>query len=163
MILVIVFFTALLLTSIGLLLATVTVHRAGQMLALLVVFLCVLIAEFTCAGFCLGSILYSEMGSDTDAILFTGCFIAVGASCIVIFIRAAAARIAPVTENRSTPLRWCMFAQQLLWIVVMTILLLWYGDVDPINFAMMVLGGYWLAMGTLTLGESPELSPRCSA
>lgn len=160
MILVIVFFTALLLTSIGLLLATVTVHRAGQMLALLAVFICVLIAEFTCAGFCIGNILNSEMGSDTDAILFTGCFIAVGASCIAIFIRAAAARIAPVTENRSTPLRWCMFAQQLLWIVVMTVLLLWYGEVDPMNFAMMVLGGYWLTMGTLMLGESPELSPR---
>ena len=160
MILVIIFFTALLVSAVGLLLATVTVNRAGQMLSLLAVFACVLFAEFTCAGFCIGNILFSEMGSSEDAILFLCCFIAIGTSCIVIFVRAAAARIAPVTENRSTPLRWCMFGQQLLWIVVMTVLLLWYGDSDPVNFGIMVLGGYWLAMGTLMLGESPELSPR---
>ena len=160
MILVIVFFAALLVTAIALLLATVTVNRAGQMLSLLAVFICVLFAEFMCAGFCLGNILFSEMGSDTDAILFLVLFVIMGLSCIAIFIRAAAARIAPVTENRSTPLRVCMFVQQLLWVAVMTTLLLWYGEADPVNFGMMVLGGYWLAMGTLMLGESPELSPR---
>ena len=160
MILVIVFFTALLVTALALLLATVTNNRAGQMLSLLAVFVCVVFAEFMCAGFCLGSILSSEMGSDSDAILFLVLFIIMGLSCIAIFIRAAAARIAPVTENRSTPLRVCMFVQQLLWVAVMVTLLLWYGESDPVNFGIMILGGYWLGMGTLMLGESPELSPR---
>ncbi len=156
----IVFFTALLITSFALMLATLAPHRAGQTLALLGVLAVIFFAEITCAAFCLDGVLNGNMGAETESIMFTILFIIVGASCIVVFIKAAAARIAPVTENKSTGLRWCMFTQQLLWIATIAYLVLWYRDLEVLNFGVMVVGGYWLVMGTLMLSESPELSPR---
>ena len=160
MLILIVFFTALLVTSFSLMLATIAPHRAGQTLAMLGVLAVIFFAEFMCGIFCLEAVLFSSMGADIEAIMFTAMFMIIGTSCIAVFIRAAAARIAPVTENRSTRLRWCMFAQQLLWIAVIAFLVLWYKDVEVLNFGTMVVGGYWLIMGTLMLSESPELSPR---
>ncbi len=160
MLLAIVFFTALLVTSFSLMLATLAPTRAMQTLALLGVLAVIVFAEFLCAGFSLNAVIDYDMGSDPDAIMFTLMYLIVGASCAAIFIKAAAARIAPVTENRSTGLRWSMFIQQLLWIATIAFLGLWYDDGEVLNFGMMVLGGYWLVMGTLMLSESPELSPR---
>jgi hypothetical protein len=156
----IVFFTALLVTSFSLMLATLAPNRAGQTLALLGVIGVVIFAEFICAVFCLDGILIERFGNSVETMMFTAMFMIVGGSCIVIFVKAAAARIAPVTENRSTGLRWCMFAQQLLWIATIAFLALWYEDTEVLNFGTMIVGGYWLVMGTLTLSESPELSPR---
>ena len=160
MLIAIVFFTALLVTSFSLTLATFAPHRAGQTLALLGLIAVIIFAEFLCAAFCLDGILYERVGNGVETMMFTAMFMIVGGSCIVMFVKAAAARIAPVTENRSTGLRWCMFAQQLLWIAVIAFLALWYEDTEVLNFGTMVVGGYWLVMGTLTLSESPELSPR---
>ncbi len=156
----IIFFTALLVTSFSLMLATLAPHRAGQTLALLGVIGVVIFAEFLCAAFCLDGILSERFGNRAETVMFTAMFMIVGGSCIAIFVKAAAARIGPVTENRSTGLRWCMFAQQLLWIAVIAFLALWYEDNEVLNFGTMIVGGYWLLMGTLTLSESPELSPR---
>ena len=95
---------------------------------------------------------------------FTAVFTLVALSFVFLFLRAAGASIAPVTENRSTRLRWIMFVQQLMWIGAMSTVVLWYendnGRNFMINFANTALTGYWLLMGTLMLAESPELSPR---
>ncbi len=155
-----VFFTALLLTTFSLMLATLAPNRAGQTLALLAVLAVLVFGEFFCAAFCLDVVLSARMGDQVEVIIFSVIFLVVGGSCMAIFVRAAAARIAPVTENRSTALRWTMFAQQLLWIATIVFLVLWYEELEVLNFGIMVIGGYWLVMGTLMLGESPELSPR---
>ncbi len=156
----IVFFTALLLTTFSLMLATLAVNRAGQTFALLAVVAVLVFAEFLCGAFCMEVVLGGDLGADADVIIFTGVFLLVGGSCMAVFVMAAAARIAPVTENRSTGLRWCMFGQQLLWVAVITFIAMWYEELDPLNFGIMIVGGYWLVMGTLMLSESPELSPR---
>ncbi|MFK8114162.1 MAG: ABC transporter permease [Rubripirellula sp.] len=156
----IVFFTALIITSFALMLATLGQNRAIQTLSMLGVLAVIFFAELICFAFCVEGLLQYRMGSDMDSVMFTLVFIIIGLSCVVVFVKAAAARIAPVTENRSTGLRWCMFAQQLLWMATIAHLALWYDDFEPINFGMMVLGGYWLVMGTLMLSESSELSPR---
>lgn len=155
-----VFFTATLLTTFSLMLATLAPNRAGQTLALIVVIGVLLFGEFMCAAFCLDVVLMDRMGDQIDAVIFSIVFLVIGGSCMAMFIRAAAARIAPVTENRSTGLRWTMFLQQLLWIGSITFLVLWYEEGEVLNFGTMILGGYWLVMGTLMLSESPELSPR---
>lgn len=160
MMLAIIFFTAMITTSAALLMATMAPTRALQTLTILAVIGVILLAEIFCAAFCLSAVLGQDLGADAAAIMFTILTIIVGTSCIVIFIKAAAARIAPVSENRSTGLRWCMFAQSLLWVGTITLVAIWYQDLEPINFGMMILGGYWLGMGTLMLSESPELSPR---
>ncbi len=156
----IVFFTALLLTTFGLMFATLAFNRASQTLALLAVLSALVFAEFLCGAFCMEVVLGRGLGSQADMIIFMGVFVSVGASCMVIFVRAAAARIAPVTENRSTGLRRSMYAQQLIWVAVIAFMVLWYEDHDILNFGIMVIGGYWLLMGTLMLSESSQLSPR---
>ncbi len=168
MMVLVVFFTALLVTTFGLLIATLATHRAWQVVALLGVLAVVVLAQFMCGAFCLDAILDEDAGSLPEAWLFTGVFGVVGAGCMVLFIKAAAARIAPVTENRSTGLRWSMFVLQLLWVFAIMFIPLYYAteaeynyiDAEPINFGMIVVCGFWLLMGTLMLTESPELSPR---
>lgn len=160
MVLLVVFVNSLLLTSFALMLATLAPHRMGQTMLLLSLIAVIFIAEFTCAGFCLFGILDENAGSDPASIMMTAVFTLVSASCIAVFLKAAAARVAPVSENRATGLRWCMFAQQLIWIGAIAVISQWYGDPEVLNFGIMVVGGYWLLMGTLMLAESPELSPR---
>ncbi|QEG40294.1 ABC transporter permease [Roseimaritima ulvae] len=167
MMVLVIFFAAMLVTTFGLLIATLASHRAWQVVALLGVLAVVVGAQFLCGAFCLEAILEEDAGSIPEAWLFTGVFGLVGAGCMVLFVKAAAARIAPVTENRSTGLRWSMFALQLLWVFAIVFIPLYYAsteysyiDAEPINFGMMVVCGYWLLMGSLMLAESPELSPR---
>lgn len=156
----IVFFTAMLLTTFSLMLATLAPNRAGQTLALLAVLAVLVFAEFLCGAYCMEVVLGGSMGDELDAIIFTTITLLVGVSCMFVFVKAAAARIGPVTENRSSGLRWSMFWQQLLWVAVIEFLVLWYEDAEPLNFGVMIVGMYWLVMGTLMLSESPELSPR---
>ena len=155
---IVIFFTALLVTSASLMLATLTPNRAGQTLALLATIALIFFAEILCAAFSLDGIL--RRGVSLDELLFIALFIIVGASCIALFVKVAAARIAPVTENRSTGLRYLMFVQQLIWAGTIGLLVLYDEDADVLNFGNMVIGGYWLLMGTFMLAESPELSPR---
>ncbi|MEM1069165.1 MAG: ABC transporter permease [Planctomycetota bacterium] len=160
MMIIVVFFTALLVTSACLMLATLAPSRAGQTLALLAALGLIVFAEFLCGAFNMEVILRQGLGSDSEGLLFTSIFVVIGASCIAVFLKAAAARIAPVTENRSTGLRYLMLLQQLLWCGSMALIILWYEDLEVLNFSNMVIAGYWLLMGSIMLAESPELSPR---
>jgi hypothetical protein len=157
---VVVFMTALLVTSLALLMATLAPNRAGQTLATLAVVAVIVFAEFLCGAFCMGPVLYAGFQDFSDMVVGTFVFVLLGLSCVVLFIRAAAARIAPVTENRSTGLRWIMFGQQLLWIAVIGFLADMYEERNLLSFGAMIVCCYWLLMGTLMLGESSLLSPR---
>lgn len=156
----IVFMTALLVTSLALLMATLAPNRAGQTLATLAVVAVIVFAEFVCGAFCMGPILYTGFQDFGDMITGAFVYFLLGMSWVVLLIRAAAARIAPVTENRSTGLRWIMFGQQLLWIAIIGFLADAYQERSLLSFGALVVCGYWLFMGTLMLGESSELSPR---
>jgi hypothetical protein len=151
------FFTALLVTCFSLMLSTLAFSRTGQTLALLVVLAVIFFSEIGCFAFCVDGLFQSD---DDDIYLGLAIYVVVGVSCMVMFVKAAAARIAPVSENRSSGLRRTMFVQQLVWMAVMAILSMWYDDYESINFGSMVLAGYWLVMGALMMAESPELSPR---
>lgn len=160
MLILIVFMTALLVTSVALMLATLAPHRAGQTLATLAVVGVILVAQLTCGTFCMGPILYTGFQDITGLIIATGIYMLISLSSVVLLIKAAAARIAPVTENRSTGLRWCMFNQQLLWIAVIGSLVEYYDVRQILGFGAIIASIYWLLMGTLMLSESRELSPR---
>ena len=152
--------TSLLVTTLALMLATIAPSRAGQTMSLLMTLAVITFAEFLCGAVCLELAL--NAGNTLDSEIFAGMviFIVISISCMAIFVKAAAARIAPVTENRSTGLRYLMFLQQVLWVGCIGLLALLYRDFDVVTFGHVVLGGYWLLMGTLMLAESPELSPR---
>jgi hypothetical protein len=156
---VVIFFTALVVTAAALMMATLTEKRAGQTLALLATIFVVFIAEIWCAAFCLDAIL--RRGVDSEELVLTGLFVIVGLSCVALFVKVAASRIAPVTENRSTGLRYLMFLQQLIWAGSIGLIFLFLdGDEDLVSIGNLVIGTYWLLMGTFMLAESPELSPR---
>ncbi len=151
------FFSALLVTAFSLLLSTLAFNRAGQTIALLIVLGVILVAEISSFVFCINGLLFAN---DEDLLMMLSVYIIVGLTCLVLFVQAAAARIAPISENRSTGLRRTMFVQQLVWMSVTAGLSLKYDEVEPTSFASMILAGYWLITGTLMMAESSELSPR---
>lgn len=155
-----VFLGSLLLTTFGLLLSTIAATRATQMLTLLVLLATCFIAECSMAVFVFNAVFTQELVWDLESFAFTALFGCVVLSFLVLFVKAAAARIAPVTENRSTPLRVIMFLQQLLWVAVIVTFAFWDEDDDVLMVGCLMLGAYWLLMGTLMLGESVDLSPR---
>jgi hypothetical protein len=152
--------TSLLVTTLALMLATIAPSRTGQTMSLLMTLAVIIFSEFLCGAVCLEMALYAGNTLDSDMVAGLAIFIVISVSCMAIFIKAAAARIAPVTENRSTVLRYLMFLQQVLWVGCIGTMGLLYSDNDVFNLGYVVMGGYWLLMGTLMLAESPELSPR---
>jgi hypothetical protein len=85
----------------------------------------------------------------------------VGASFLVLFLEAAAARLRFAAANRSTTLRWIMLGQQLLFVGWMAAALSQAPPGDSIWRAFFTLmGGYWALMGFLLTSELGELSPR---
>ncbi len=160
LLLAIVFVSSLVLTSFALMLATIASGRVGQTMILLVLIVVIFLVELFCAILCLDGLLSENWGADAEVIMMTVVCFLISASCAVVFLKAAAARVAPITENRSTGLRWCMFIQQLLWVGSIAGIAMTFKDPDVLNFGTMIVGGYWLLMGMLTLSESPELSPR---
>lgn len=155
-----VFGVAFLLTTLALMMATLTTIRAVQTFTLLGLVGIAVIAQFTCGAFAFEVILGDRLPLDAEALLNTSYFYAVGLSFAAMFLMAAASRIAPVTENRSTRLRWMMLAQTLIWITVMVMASMYYESLEPINACSTFVALYWLIVGTLMLGESSELSPR---
>ena len=161
MLIVIVFFTALLITSFSLMLATVTPHRAGQTLAMLGLLAVIFFAEILCAAFCLDGVLNDNLGADVeDNPVHDHVH---GGRCIMhgrvhqsggrqdcsrhreSFDRIALVHVcSAVAMDRHDRLSWSFGTKTL----------------EVLNFGTMVVGGYWLVMGTLMLSESPELSPR---
>ena len=151
---------SLLVTTIALMLATVTPSRAGQTMSLLMTMAVILLAEFICGVIVLESMLISNDTLTLEVWVVLGNCTVISISCMALFVKAAAARIAPITENRSTGLRYLMFLQQMLWVGCIGMMALISRDSEVVVFGIVVLGGYWLLMGTLMLAESPELSPR---
>ena len=151
---------SLLVTTIALMLATVAPSRAGQTMSLLMTMAVILLAEFICGVIVLESMLISNDTLTLEVWVVLGNCTVISISCMALFVKAAAARIAPITENRSTGLRYLMFLQQMLWVGCIGMMALISRDSEVVVFGIVVLGGYWLLMGTLMLAESPELSPR---
>ncbi|WP_428304088.1 ABC transporter permease [Lacipirellula sp.] len=82
---------------------------------------------------------------------------------------AAAAQVAFVSENRSTPLRWWMMGHQACLVGALGGLAVAVRSEDPVapqlGNALMIIGctfgaGYWYLMGSLMTGEWPHLSRR---
>ena len=151
---------SLLVTTIALMLATVAPSRAGQTMSLLMTMAVILLAEFICGVIVLESMLISNDTLTLEVWVVLGNCTVISISCMALFVKAAAARIAPITENRSTGLRYLMYLQQMLWVGCIGMMALISRDSEVVVFGIVVLGGYWLLMGTLMLAESPELSPR---
>ena len=154
-----IFFVATFLTTVGLMLATLCANRFAGLFMLVAMLGLVVTAEFACAAFYFDELIRGRFYWTGEVVLYVGLFGSIAISSMVLFVKSAAARIAPVTENRSTPLRRIMFAQQLLWVGTIATLALREGS-EAIVVGQIFLATYWLLMGALMLAESPEMSVR---
>ena len=154
---VIAFVVATVLTSFALALSTVAKGRTLQTFLLVGLVALIVMVEFTCCGLVFDAVIPGRWSGTWFG--FTSGF-GMALSFVVLFLAAAAASIAPMTENRSTRLRAIMFGQQILWIVTMCYVAWSTEEVEFINAGLMFLAIYWYFAGTLMLGESNEMSPR---
>jgi hypothetical protein len=142
-------------------LGATSTNKLARLFALLLLLGAITWSEFVCGMVCIGGILQQEFSIfGTDELEIFGIVLVLGGSFIVLFLLAAMSRIAPVVENRSTKLRACMFVQQLLWVMAMVAMAIMAKKSEVLAFGIVILGGYWIVMGTMMLAESAELSPR---
>lgn len=153
----IVFITAMLLTSVGLLLSTLAKGRTLQTFLLVGLVALIVLVEIIICSFVFSALFNEQWGGNSLA-FFASILLMVG--FIVLFLASAAARIAPVTENRSTRLRVILFVLQTHWIVLMSYLAWINESTEELNMAMLLLGTSWFFVGLFLCGETWELSPR---
>ncbi|MEM9828071.1 MAG: hypothetical protein AAF958_15880 [Planctomycetota bacterium] len=132
----------------------------GQSFITIVLIISIIIVQWTVAAICLGGVLAANMSGEIEAWFATAAIVAMLLTFVVQFMMVAAAQIAPVTENRSTPIRKWMLFQQALWLTVSLGACVYYEAYEPMNFALFVATTFWLFVGTILLAENPELSPR---
>jgi hypothetical protein len=79
----------------------------------------------------------------------------------MLFLWAAGAQISFPSDNRSTRMRYIMFLHQATFIGWMTYFVFAFGNEPEIGVFMMITGAiYWALLGSLLIGEYPQLSPR---
>ncbi len=150
------------LSMFGLLLATLSRQRYGQ-LVLTVCFVVLLVYLFGTAQFLAAELVRS--GFELYAVpefwimnLFGAAFYA---TTIALAYLAAAATITFATENRSTPLRIAMLVQQAVLVGWLAWLWINSGYESVLVLALAILSGcYWFAMGAMLGGEQAQMSRR---
>ncbi|TWU03708.1 ABC transporter permease [Neorhodopirellula pilleata] len=160
MVLVAVLMAGFFLSAFALMIAPLMTGFVGQSFAMVGLVAVIVFVQFIVAMICLAGIIGENLAATREAWMFTGLTSLMTLTFVVLFLKAAAAQIAPVTENRSTSIRYWMLCQQTMWIVTIISVSIYYDDFEPINFGSLVLAAYWLVAGTIFLVEPRELSPR---
>lgn len=155
-----VFLGSLGLSLVGLVVATATPERHWQVV--LSVFLIAGLGLAFWLGCMLAFFLLSEAipFQDWEFWLGMAAFLTGYASYFALLFCAASAQLTFSTDNRSTPLRVVMLAQQVLFTGWMAAPLFLYGDFVPVMIYMVFAGVHWYFMGACMIGESGELSER---
>lgn len=150
------------LTAIALMLAPLMPGFLGQAISLLVLIGFVTITQFTLFSVVAYGVLDSDASTTMVGWVVFSMVSLVALSFVVLSLMIAAAKIAPVTENRSTPIRLWVLVQTATWIVGMTVIVLTFnsGEDEGFSIFIWILAAYWLLVGTVLLSETRELSPR---
>ncbi|MEO1615384.1 MAG: hypothetical protein AAFV88_06015 [Planctomycetota bacterium] len=148
---------SVLLASFALMLSTVAMGRSSQTFLLVGLVAVIVFCLFVCSGFVFNVVFSDDLGGEWLVLVLA---LVMAASFVVLFLAAAAARIAPITENRSTRMRAIMFVQQVIWVTLFSYLSWSSGETEYLNVGMIFMVLYWLLIGVLICGESWELSPR---
>lgn len=157
-------------TMTALLLATISRERHWQMVlsVLLIVGLC--LGFFISCGLSqalLSWTAYFSFSEDPEFWIAHAACATAYVSYFIMFYLAAATQLTFASDNRSTPLRICVFVQQLLltgWFAYMIWDMATQRQIGVIGEAMLVYltmsAIHWFVMGSFMTGESPHLSPR---
>ncbi len=156
------FFASLLLSAIGLLVATVTHFRHVQMLLSVLLLLGLVFVTVTWCSW-MGVIIGEGAAIPyDDADFWVGHLAGLmgHVSYMVLFVLTAAAQLSFASDNRSTRLRVVMVVQQLL--ITGWFLYVWLRieENEVLYFPLAMSGIHWMIMGALMTGELAELSPR---
>lgn len=156
------FLTSVLLSTLGLVVATVTRARHLQVL-LSVLLLLALMAATLAWVIAAWNIILASGTMPYRSLDFWTANLAVVSFCIsfaVMFVLIAASLISFASDNRSTRLRVIMMVQQVLWIGWMTYCWLRAEDDDVLIMFMVFPAMYWYLAGALLTSEVARLSPR---
>ena len=153
---------SLLLSAVGLVVATASHARHWQVILsvlLLIGLLVVLIITSVSLVNMIGAIetsVYRMLDFWIGHLAVISFFV----SFMVLLVLAAASQISFASDNRSTKLRIVMLIQQALWIGWMTYVWIRVEE-DELLFVIPTIGAvYWTIMGSLLSGEIAQLSPR---
>jgi len=156
------FVTSVLLSALGLVIATITRARHWQVVLSVLMVIGLLIATFIW-GYSAVGIIVTSSAMPYQTLDFWTANLAVVSFCIsfaVLFVLVSAASISFASDNRSTKLRVVMMVQQVLWIGWMTYCWL-RSEEDVVLFVFMIFPAiYWYFAGALMSGEVAHLSPR---
>jgi ABC-type transport system involved in cytochrome c biogenesis permease component len=156
------FLLSVLLSALGLLLATLTRARHWQVvLSVILILGLAIVYLYLGIGVTFGVVLDNVMPYDTADFWIGSATVATAWACAMALVfLAATARITFVSENRSTALRLAMLVSHLClfgwcaWFVV-------HNKLPEIALIYVVLATiFWSAMGAMMIGERTELSPR---
>ncbi len=156
------FLASLILSVLGLMVATVTHVRHLQILLSVTLLIGLVIA--TIAWCVWTSYAVTEMGSfpydDADFWIAQLPLLTGYLSYLVLFLLAGAAQLSFASDNRSTKLRVVMLAQQVLF--VGWVFYYWLSEQeDEIPYVFVAFSAiHWMVMGALLTGELAQLSPR---
>jgi ABC-type transport system involved in multi-copper enzyme maturation permease subunit len=157
-----VFLASVLLSALGLLAATATRNRQAQVVLAVVLIVGLLAVFFIGCSFGIGAVVQAGILPFDDPQFWIGqlAFLSFYAATTTLICFAAAARISPASENRSTRLRACMLVHQFLLAGWCAYYALTYRDVEVLAAFLMLATAFWYVMGALMTGETPFLSQR---
>ncbi|MCA9145697.1 MAG: hypothetical protein H6821_07145 [Planctomycetaceae bacterium] len=153
---------SVLLSSIGLVVATVSRARHWQVLlsVLLLVGLCFVTFFWTLSFVSLIVDAQATAFDDTDFWLAMAAIMTFCISHAVMFVLIAAAQISFASDNRSTKLRVMLLVQQTLWIGWMAFFWIKFEEEEILYILVSVACLYWAFAGACLMGEAAILSPR---
>lgn len=156
------FMTSVLLSTIGLLFATLTRARHWQIVLMVAIILALAFAFFFACGMASTIVLSGVMTID-EPLFWIGQLAALFAwiAAFGLCFLAATARITFVSDNRSTKLRiWMLICHLAMvgWFFYGAVA--WRGEIGAIAMYGMVAVVYWWCLGAMMVGERSEISPR---
>jgi len=156
------FLASLILSVLGLMVATVTHIRHLQILLSVTLLIGLVVATITWCCWTTVAVTEKEAIPYDDADFWIGQLPLLTGylSYFVLFLLAGAAQLSFASDNRSTKLRVVMLAQQVLF--VGWIFFYWFREkAEEVLFVLVIFSGiHWMVMGALLTGEFAQLSPR---
>lgn len=156
------FLASVLLSALGLMVATVS--RARHVQVLLSVALLLGLALLTLVWCIWTAVFLDEIdrmrGDESEFWIVQGFILTIAGSYLVLFLLAGAAQVSFASDNRSTKLRIAMLAQQVLFTGWMIYFWLSYQAEEMLVVWLSFSAAHWMVMGGLMTGEWARLSPR---
>jgi len=152
------------LSLIGLLIGTLSTEKHIQILLSVLSVLGLFLCFWTACWMAVGEEMFFQLPyADVEFWQVNAAMLTAYGAYFALAMAAAVARITFAADNRSTPLRTVMLAQQVLFTGWMA-----YGCLQEWNLVytpwllmtMIFVGMHWYGMGSFMVGESPELSLR---